>query len=103
MGALPRVWRRPHSALPERAIEHPNQPHHDLERGVRMSVSSRRGRAFAAVALAVGLALAAACSNEPDEPSDTGPVTVTIQWFGAPGFDKAITDFQAKFPNIKVD
>jgi cellobiose transport system substrate-binding protein len=68
-----------------------------------MSHTSRRLRSVAAVALAAGLVLgAAACSNEPEEAAD-GPVTVTLQWFGSPGFDKAVADFQSKNPNIKVD
>jgi cellobiose transport system substrate-binding protein len=72
-----------------------------------MSVTSRRMRSVAAVALTVGLALGiAACSKKKDDsPSsaDTGPVTLTLQYFGTPGFDQAVKDFQTAHPNIKVD
>jgi cellobiose transport system substrate-binding protein len=72
-----------------------------------MSVTSRRLRVFTAGALALGLALggASACSKKQDDSggSDGGPVTVTLQYFGTPGFDQAVKDFQAANPNIKVD
>ena len=72
-----------------------------------MSVTSRRLRSTAAVALTVGLALGmAACSKKNDDTgntSDNGPVTITLQYFGTPGFDQAVKDFEAKNPNIKVD
>jgi len=71
-----------------------------------MIVSSRRLRAVAAVALAASLAFGtAACSKKNNTPSasDTGPVTVVLQYFGTPGFDQAAKDFQAANPNIKVD
>jgi len=71
-----------------------------------MSVTSRRLRSTAAVALSVGLALGmAACSKKKDDSGggDTGPVTVTLQYFGTPGFDQAVKDFEAANPNIKVD
>lgn len=69
-----------------------------------MSVTPRRLRSIATVALAAGLVLGtAACSNEPDDTGDNEQVSVTLQWFGSPGFDKAVADFQSKNPNIKVD
>jgi cellobiose transport system substrate-binding protein len=72
-----------------------------------MSVTSRRLRSTAAVALTVGLALGmAACSKKNDDTGNTsnnGPVTITLQYFGTPGFDQAVKDFEAKNPNIKVD
>src|SRR6185437_1146667 len=82
---------------------HPSRP----ERGVRMSVTSRRLRSTAAVALTVGLALGmAACSKKNDDTGNTsnnGPVTISLQYFGTPGFTQAVKDFEAKNPNIKVD
>src|SRR3954452_16516602 len=72
-----------------------------------MSVTSRRLRSTAAVALTVGLGLGmAACSKKNDDTGNTsnnGPVTITLQYFGTPGFDQAVKDFEAKNPNIKVD
>jgi cellobiose transport system substrate-binding protein len=71
-----------------------------------MSVTSRRLRSVAAVALTVGLALGmAACSKKKDDSSsgDDGPVTLTLQYFGTPGFDQAVKDFEAANPKIKVD
>ncbi len=72
-----------------------------------MSVTSRRLRSTAAVALTVGLALGmAACSKKKDDSGNTsnnGPVTITLQYFGTPGFDQAVKDFEAENPNIKVD
>ena len=71
-----------------------------------MSVTSRRLRSTAAVALSVGLALGmAACSKKKDDSgsADTGPVTITLQYFGTPGFDQAVKDFEAANTNIKVD
>src|SRR5690348_9493648 len=78
------------------------------QRGVRMIVSSRRLRNVAAVALAASLVLgAAACSKKNNSSggggSSSGPVTLTLQWFGQPGFDQAIKDFEAANPNIKVN
>lgn len=70
-----------------------------------MSVTSRRLRSIAAVALVAGLVMGtAACSNKPQESSsDSGPVTVVLQTFGNFGYDKAIKDFEASHTNIKVD
>jgi cellobiose transport system substrate-binding protein len=71
-----------------------------------MSVISRRMRATAAVALTVGLALGtAACSKKSDDSGGdgNGPVTITLQYFGTPGFDQAVKDFEKANPNIKVD
>src|SRR5256714_9725573 len=71
-----------------------------------MIVSPRRLRAVAAVALTASLALGtAACSkkNNTSTGTDSGPVTVVLQYFGSPGFDQAVKDFQAANPNIKVD
>lgn len=71
-----------------------------------MSVTSRRLRSIAAVALTAGLALGmAACSkkNDSSSSSGSGPVTVNLDFFGKPGFDQAIKDFQAANPNIKVN
>lgn len=71
-----------------------------------MSVTSRRLRSVAAVALAAGLAFGtAACSKNDDSSGDStdGPVTITLQYFGKPGFEASIPAFQAANPNIKVD
>ena len=71
-----------------------------------MSVTSRRLRSAAAVALTVGLALGmTACSKKKDDSgsTDNGPVTITLQYFGTPGFDEAVKAFQTANPNIKVD
>ena len=73
-----------------------------------MSVTSRRLRSIAAAALTVGLTLGmtTACSaKKDDEPSadGTGPVTISLSYFGSPGFNKAVKDFEAANPNIKVD
>ncbi|WP_213457026.1 ABC transporter substrate-binding protein [Rhizomonospora bruguierae] len=72
-----------------------------------MSVTSRRLRSIAAVALVAGLGMGtAACSNKKDDDggsSDSGPVTVVLQTFGNFGYDQAIKDFEASHPNIKVD
>lgn len=69
-----------------------------------MSVIRRRLRAFAAAALVAGLSLgAAACSADDGGSSSNGQVTITLQWFGSPGFDQAVKDFEAKNPNIKVN
>ncbi|MEV4515858.1 extracellular solute-binding protein [Dactylosporangium sp. NPDC049525] len=72
-----------------------------------MSVTSRRLRSIATAALTVGLALGmTACSAKKDaEPSadGTGPVTISLSYFGTPGFTQAVKDFEAANPNIKVD
>jgi cellobiose transport system substrate-binding protein len=70
-----------------------------------MSVTRRRLRSIAAVALVAGLGMGtAACSNKAKEPSTpSGPVTVVLQTFGNFGYDQAIKDFQASHPDIKVD
>jgi len=73
-----------------------------------MSVTSRRLRSIAAVALTAGLALGmAACSKKNDSSSssssDNGPVTLNLDYFGKPGFDQAVKDFQTANPNIKVN
>ena len=62
-------------------------------------------RSAPAVALTASLALGtAACSKKNNSTgTDTGPVTVVLQYFGSPGFDQAVKDFQAANPNIKVD
>ena len=71
-----------------------------------MSVTSRRLRVFPAGALALGLALggASACSKKKDDSggSDGGPVTISLQYFGTPGFEQAVKDFQAANANVKV-
>jgi len=72
-----------------------------------MSVTRRRLRGIAAVALAAGIALGtAACSknNDNDQPAQGGgPVTLVLQTFGNFGYDQAIKDFEAQNPTIKVD
>lgn len=72
-----------------------------------MSVTSRRLRSVAAVALSAGVALGmAACSKKDDSSgggSSSGPVTISLQYFGTPGFDDAVKAFEAANPNIKVD
>lgn len=72
-----------------------------------MSVTSRRLRSIATAALTVGLTLGmTACSaKNDDEPSadGTGPVTISLSYFGTPGFNQAVKDFEAANPNIKVD
>jgi cellobiose transport system substrate-binding protein len=69
-----------------------------------MSVTSRRVRKVAAVALAAGLAVsAAACSKDTAKPSGSGQVTLVLQTFGNFGYDKAIKDFEAANSGIKVD
>lgn len=71
-----------------------------------MIVSSRRLRAVAAVGLSVGLVLASAScgssSSSGGSGSSSGPVTVALQYFGQPGFDQAIKDFEAANPGITV-
>ncbi len=67
-----------------------------------MGAIRSRLQGFTAAALCLGLVLgAAACSAEDDKPGD-GKTTVTLQWFGSPGFDQAIKDFQAANPDIVV-
>ncbi|GAA3457193.1 ABC transporter substrate-binding protein [Dactylosporangium matsuzakiense] len=73
-----------------------------------MSFTSRRMRSVAAAALTVGLALGiGACSAKKDDGdagnNDTGPVTISLSYFGTPGFTQAVKDFEAANPNIKVD
>jgi len=74
-----------------------------------MSFTSRRMRSVAAAALTVGLALGiGACSAKKDDAgSDNstagGPVTISLSYFGTPGFTQAVKDFEAANPNIKVD
>jgi cellobiose transport system substrate-binding protein len=73
-----------------------------------MSFTSRRMRSVAAAALTVGLALGiGACSakkdNEGSDGSTGGPVTISLSYFGTPGFTQAVKDFEAANPNIKVD
>jgi cellobiose transport system substrate-binding protein len=72
-----------------------------------MSVTSRRLRSAAAVALSAGLALGVAACSKKDDSTGTGttsgPVTITVDFFGKPGFDQAAKDFTAKNPNIKVE
>ncbi len=70
-----------------------------------MSVPRRRLRGIAAAALAAGMVFsAAACSaSDGDDSGEGGQSTVTLQYFGSPGFDKAVADFQAANPDIKVD
>jgi len=72
-----------------------------------MSVTPRRLRTIAAAALTVGLALGASgCSaKDKDTPSanGTGPVTISLSYFGTPGFTQAVKDFEAANPTIKVD
>src|SRR3954462_8609920 len=97
-------------SLPAAArINTPHTPHPSrLERGVRMSFTSRRMRSVAAAALTVGLALGVgACSAKDDDggsdKSTGGPVTISLSYFGTPGFTQAVKDFEAANPNIKVD
>jgi len=69
-----------------------------------MSVTSRRLRQVAAVALAAGLAVgAAACSkkNEPSTPS--APVTIVVQTFGNFGYDAAVAKWNSENTQIKID
>ena len=72
-----------------------------------MSFTSRRMRSVAAAALTVGLALGiGACSAKDDGGSDGstgGPVTISLSYFGTPGFTQAVKDFETANPNIKVD
>ncbi|MFI5908660.1 extracellular solute-binding protein [Dactylosporangium sp. NPDC051541] len=73
-----------------------------------MSFTSRRMRSVAAAALTVGLALGVgACSAKKDDANtgsnDNGPVTISLSYFGTPGFTQAVKDFEAANPNIKVD
>jgi cellobiose transport system substrate-binding protein len=70
-----------------------------------MIVSSRPLRAVAAVALTACLALGAAACSKKNNTGGTGsgPVTVVLQYFGSPGFDSAVKDFETANPNIKVD
>ncbi|GAB2957205.1 extracellular solute-binding protein [Micromonospora polyrhachis] len=70
-----------------------------------MSVTRRGVRGIAVVALATSMALGtAACSKDSGGgDSADGKVTVVLQYFGSPGFDQAVADFQAKNPGIKVD
>ncbi|WP_432987230.1 ABC transporter substrate-binding protein [Dactylosporangium sp. CA-233914] len=72
-----------------------------------MSFTSRRMRSVAAAALTVGLALGiGACSAKKDEggsDGSNGPVTISLSYFGTPGFTQAVKDFEAANPNIKVD
>ncbi|WP_433391901.1 extracellular solute-binding protein [Micromonospora sp. KLBMP9576] len=70
-----------------------------------MSVIRRRLRTVAAAALAVGVALgSAACSkNNDDEAGEGGQVKLVLQTFSNFGYEKAIKDFEAANPNIKVE
>ncbi|HET9518518.1 MAG TPA: extracellular solute-binding protein [Actinoplanes sp.] len=72
-----------------------------------MSFTSRRLRSVAAVALTAGLALGTgACTKDekPAAPTESqGPVTITLQYFGKPGFDDAVKAFQTANPNITVE
>jgi cellobiose transport system substrate-binding protein len=69
-----------------------------------MSVQPRRLRTVAAAFLAASLILApAACSADDGDSGENGQVTITLQWFGSPGFDQAVKDFEAANPNIKVN
>ena len=70
-----------------------------------MSFTSRRLRTCISVALVAGLALSAsACSKKDDDASSgDGTTTVVLQYFGTPGFEDAVTAFQAANPKIKVD
>lgn len=72
-----------------------------------MSVSRRRLRNIAAIALAAGMATGtAACSKNTesnDPPKADEKVTVVLQTFGNFGYDEAIKSFMAANPNITVD
>jgi len=71
-----------------------------------MSVTTRRLRQSAAVALVAGLALGtAACSkkDDADTKNSSGTVTVTLQIFGTSGLDKAAAAFNASQTKIKID
>lgn len=69
-----------------------------------MSITSRRLRVGVAAALAVGLALGtSACSKKDDEGDGDGKVKIVMQFFGTPGFEDAVAEFEKKNPNIDVD
>jgi cellobiose transport system substrate-binding protein len=69
-----------------------------------MGVPARRLRAIAAAVLAASLITgAAACSADDGGSNEPGKTTITLQWFGSPGFDQAVKDFEALNPNIKVN
>ena len=72
-----------------------------------MSVSRRRLRTIAAVAVAAGMAIGTtACSknSEPTGPAKPGEkTTVVLQTFGNFGYDEAIKNFEAANTDIKVD
>jgi cellobiose transport system substrate-binding protein len=69
-----------------------------------MIVSSRPLRAVVAMVLVATLALGvAACSKKNSGGTDNGTTTIVLQYFGSPGFDQAVKDFQAVSPNVKVD
>jgi len=70
-----------------------------------MNVIRRRLRTAAVAALAVGVALgSAACSkSNDDEAGEGGQVKLVLQTFSNFGYEKAIKDFEAANPNIKVE
>jgi cellobiose transport system substrate-binding protein len=72
-------------------------------KAVEMFVGFRWVRRAAAFAMALGLVAAVGgCTQEAVDVSGNGPVTVVLQYFGKPGFDKAIDDFRTAHPNIHV-
>jgi cellobiose transport system substrate-binding protein len=61
----------------------------------------RRGLGTAmAVVLAGGLA--AACGGDDKKDSDSGPVTLTVDVFGAPGYDALYKQYEQSHPNVKI-
>ncbi|MFI6263993.1 extracellular solute-binding protein [Micromonospora sp. NPDC051006] len=71
-----------------------------------MSVIRRQLRTAAVVAIAVGVALGStACSKKNDDGAggENGQVKLVLQTFSNFGYDKAIKDFEAANPNIKVE
>ncbi|MER7893381.1 extracellular solute-binding protein [Micromonospora sp. NPDC094482] len=71
-----------------------------------MSVIRRRLRTAAVAAIAVGVALGStACSKKNDDEAggENGQVKLVLQTFSNFGYDKAIKDFEAANPNIKVE
>ncbi|HET6215285.1 MAG TPA: extracellular solute-binding protein [Micromonosporaceae bacterium] len=68
-----------------------------------MSVTRRRLRAIAAVALCAGLAVGTAACSKKKAATPSGPVTIVVQTFGNFGYDKAVADWNAAHTDIKID
>jgi len=69
-----------------------------------MGAPTRRLRMTAAAGLAASLILGvAACSADDGGSNQSGKTTITLQWFGSPGLDQAVKDFEALNPDIKVN